>query len=361
MRSVHLLWRQAALIWRAKGYTHTTAADALEARFGEGNGFGRSRITLLVTTRCEPCPPEVAEFILDDDEDTGMKVRDPDRWARFQRELTAILEERPGEAPLDLREVAREAATLVMDTVRAWLDTAGSSLEALVQSRLDGHGAKLDAHGAQLDSTESKLDSQSKKLDGQSKKLETLDKTTSHTEALAELLTARTDTSEQQRRKDKLHQMAVTIGMGTVIITAVAIMTCTSRSTPEAPVQKVTVNVGQGAAEAVERTLPASASGVPDLRNFFGAVATAEMGKKVPPEQYVPDGPLPGQKLPPCDAGLWEKEVNGGCWGKMEGTPPCDKLFRYKDGCYRPIAADPAKPVGVVPNTPRQEQHQAQQ
>jgi len=89
-----------------------------------------------------------------------------------------------------------------------------------------------------------------------------------------------------------------------------------------------------------------------DLRAFLGAIASGQLGRKVPVEQYIPDKPLPGQKLPPCTSGLKELAIKGGCWTQIQSSPPCEMLFRYENGCYRPIAADLTKPVGLVPEGP---------
>ena len=328
---MQLTWRQAVLVWQAKGYSHTRAADRLEERFGEGEGYGRSRITLLVTTRCEPCPPEVADFLLNE-----MEVLNAKRWANFQRDMTALLEAEAG-PPLtlrDLREVARDAASSLADRVRAWLDSAGSSLEAFsnkasallsgMDAKLDRVESKLDRVESNLDSVESKLKSQSAKLDSHGATLEGVKKTATNTEALAELITAKMDTSERRRRKEHLRLMGALLGLG-------LLLTCVSRS----PVSNT----------------PLQSS----VTAFLGALVSPEMAKKVPAEQFVPDRPLPGQKLPPCSSDLQEKEMSGGCWMRGFEGPPCKSLFRHEDGCYRPIAADPAKGVGLVPEAPGQE------
>ena len=70
-----LLWKDAPVIWRAKGYNHTTAADALEAEFGTRKKLGRTSISILVKTQCEPCPPEVERFIRD-----MLPVLDQESW-----------------------------------------------------------------------------------------------------------------------------------------------------------------------------------------------------------------------------------------------------------------------------------------
>lgn len=84
-----------------------------------------------------------------------------------------------------------------------------------------------------------------------------------------------------------------------------------------------------------------------DLQSFLAAIETGELGKKEPEEFLLPAGPLPGQKLPPCEARLREEAINGGCWTEIAGHPPCGLLFRGGDKCYRPIAADPTKPIGL--------------
>jgi hypothetical protein len=76
------------------------------------------------------------------------------------------------------------------------------------------------------------------------------------------------------------------------------------------------------------------------------ALAAVAWGEKVPAEQYVPRSTLPGQKVAPCDAQLGEVEITGNCWvqvGSMK--PPCPRLFRNGDFCYRPVAAEPKKPA----------------
>lgn len=67
-------------------------------------------------------------------------------------------------------------------------------------------------------------------------------------------------------------------------------------------------------------------------------------GETRPLDQEVPKQTLPHQKVAPCDAGLGEVSIYGNCWGAMADVkPPCGRIFRYGDKCYRPVAADPAK------------------
>ena len=90
-----------------------------------------------------------------------------------------------------------------------------------------------------------------------------------------------------------------------------------------------------------------------DLRTFLGALLN--LGKKVQ-ENWIPKEPFPGQKdAKDCDPDLGETPINGGCWVPIRNmVPPCAKLFRHGDGCYRPVSADPQKPVGVFPDVPHQ-------
>ncbi|HLL55963.1 MAG TPA: hypothetical protein VK447_20545 [Myxococcaceae bacterium] len=82
-----------------------------------------------------------------------------------------------------------------------------------------------------------------------------------------------------------------------------------------------------------------------------------DLGKKSD-EYWIPAAPYPWQKLAKdCNASLGEEAINGGCWVPVERSrkaPPCGELFRHGDICYRPVAADPTKPVGLVRTVPGQ-------
>jgi hypothetical protein len=71
----------------------------------------------------------------------------------------------------------------------------------------------------------------------------------------------------------------------------------------------------------------------------------ARWGEK-PLDQAVPMSTLPGQAVAPCDAGVGEVAIYGNCWIQVvTPKPPCGRLFRQGDACYRPVAADsPRKP-----------------
>ncbi len=62
-------------------------------------------------------------------------------------------------------------------------------------------------------------------------------------------------------------------------------------------------------------------------------------------DQPIPVKTLPGQRAAPCDTGIGEEEINGNCWiVAARVKPPCGRLFRRGDECYRPVA-DPKKPT----------------
>ncbi len=87
-----------------------------------------------------------------------------------------------------------------------------------------------------------------------------------------------------------------------------------------------------------------------DPQSVLG-METEQMGKKEVLDQPIPNFTLPGQKVEPCNPGLGEKAINGNCWAGpfKDIQPPCGLLFRSGNECYRPVAADPQKPVGLTP------------
>jgi len=72
----------------------------------------------------------------------------------------------------------------------------------------------------------------------------------------------------------------------------------------------------------------------------------AKWGEK-PLDQAIPKSTLPGQKVAPCETEAGEVAIYGNCWvGVLGVKPPCGRLFRQGDACYRPVAADsPRKPA----------------
>jgi len=92
--------------------------------------------------------------------------------------------------------------------------------------------------------------------------------------------------------------------------------------------------------------------GEPLLGPFMSEFSTGagEMGEKTSAERYIPSQPLPGQKHSPCNSERREEAINGGCWGRLAGPPPCGRyLYRSENACFLPIAADPKQPVGEAP------------
>ena len=89
---------------------------------------------------------------------------------------------------------------------------------------------------------------------------------------------------------------------------------------------------------------------------WFEPGSLLAMGEKVPERRYdqpIPTFTLPGQKVAPCDAELGEVAIHGNCWAWQGAVkPPCGRIFRHGDKCYRPIAADPQKPVEPAPDRP---------
>jgi hypothetical protein len=77
-----------------------------------------------------------------------------------------------------------------------------------------------------------------------------------------------------------------------------------------------------------------------------GAILAAPAWGEKPLDQPIPVKTLPGQKVEPCDVGVGEVAINGNCWTLISAVkPPCGRLFRQGDACYRPIAAEAKKPA----------------
>jgi len=89
----------------------------------------------------------------------------------------------------------------------------------------------------------------------------------------------------------------------------------------------------------------AGPAGAPVRFDPGAILATPAAWGEKPLDQPIPLKTLPGQKVAPCDAGLAEVTINGNCWIRTEMAPPCGRLFRQGDVCYRPIAAEPKKPA----------------
>jgi len=341
-----LLWRKAPKIWKAKGYTLTTVADELEKEFGTGRKLGRGPISLLVKTQCEPCPPDVEAFIRE-----RLPVKDQESWAEY---LAKVASEPPeDDAPpvtleqRDFRALAREAAVEVASTVRAWLETFGMFI-TFARAALSGIAAKLDATASSvsgllgnLATTDAKLDAANGKLDSANAKLDTANAKLDALQAAVAEAAAKLDRMAASENR-KGHLTWTLLGLGVL-----ALLFASGIS-----------GLGASGSETINVTRPPSVANVVtgstgigfDLRTFLGAVL--RLGKKVH-ENWVPKQPFPNQKLEKdCEPKLGEEAINGACWVKTVVPPPCELLFRSGNACYRPVAADPEKPVGLSPNVP---------
>lgn len=59
----------------------------------------------------------------------------------------------------------------------------------------------------------------------------------------------------------------------------------------------------------------------------------------------MPDKPMEGQMLPPCDRRKGFKELNGACWiGPFKGECP-EQAYEFKGECYSPVEAKQPKRV----------------
>jgi serine/threonine protein kinase len=65
--------------------------------------------------------------------------------------------------------------------------------------------------------------------------------------------------------------------------------------------------------------------------------------------KVLPDKPLPGQRLAPCEQP--EIEINGGCWVHwVDMYPPCGaRFYVWKSKCYLPILEPPRAPTSDPP------------
>jgi hypothetical protein len=200
--------------------------------------------------------------------------------------------------------------------------TVAGKLDAL-RSKLDTTHAKIDLNGAKLDSHTAKLDTHGGKLD-------TL---------LTEVAAIR----------------AVLKGAVHVTVTVLLLVGLMMAGHQ--------LRAGMSSAET------ASASQVPPVGNVVnGATSEAaallraalghllDLGKKTEEEHWIPKEPAPWQKLAKdCNPRQGEIALNGGCWVYIyDVKPPCGELFRHGDRCYRPVAADPLKPMGLFRADPLQ-------
>jgi len=350
LKRLSLTWAILRLIWESKGYSMKELPDLLKARWPGREGFAFASIQRK-SQRGRKAPADVAAFVMDAKTLPVRKGHEKPAEV-VQLGLSALRgQPTPSKQPpeLALSQLAHfPTNALALKLADALVGQAGPSPgTGSTFGKLARHMARLVAKRigcGKLDSLQATCILIDVKLDGLSAKI---DKST------AEILRA-------VRGSGGLGGGLVG---GLLVCAAVVLMNCqhvvtSAASAPQVPPAHelatvtpqplpvvIVATAGQGLAPIML-----------ELSALLGAVA-GQMGEKVPPEQYVPNLLLPGQKPPPCDAGLAERAVGGGCWVGTDMKPPCGRLFRNDNTCYRPVAATPLKPVMVVPQAPDQEKH----
>jgi hypothetical protein len=131
-------------------------------------------------------------------------------------------------------------------------------------------------------------------------------------------------------------QIAISAGSGALVALLLVPLLSAAHALPAPAAGPPVVMVfGPGAEDAPVRFDPGSLFATP-----------ARWGEK-PLDQPIPKFTLPGQKVAPCETEEGEVAINGNCWIQVvTPKPPCGRLFRQGDACYRPVAADsPRKPA----------------
>lgn len=305
-------WAALNLVWDARGYNQKEISDRLMKEFPGTRGFALSSVQRKVQERCI-APVEVAEFILDL---RNFPIRKGyEEAANVVQMGLAALESGAVNDPNKVAASMMANAPMLDPEVIAravWSVKFSSPMFKALRKLAGGLRGKLDAIEAKLDTADARREAIRQEL-------------------LKALLTVKTG----------LTLALLTVG-------TLGAWRLATRSAPEvarAPERSSSlpviyyVNAAQGGAVMVF-----------DLQTLLGAIQTGQMGSKTPEGNWIPSGPLPGQKLPPCDASAGEAEINGGCWaGPFKNMkPPCGRLFRggeKGEECYRPVAADPTKPV----------------
>jgi hypothetical protein len=94
----------------------------------------------------------------------------------------------------------------------------------------------------------------------------------------------------------------------------------------------------QGTPELEQHT-EASSLAEPAATEFLSAPEPLSTHEGVTAE--LPQGPLPGQRTPPCKRP--QIEINGGCWIRVaDEAPPCvASTYEWKKRCHFPVPAPP--------------------
>jgi len=370
----------------------------------KNGGFSASTLTRRIKEN-EEAPHKVVEFVLNDTK-LPIKEKQPREPYSVVRLGLAALDGKPApETPAAFAEhlrsefptdsVALQLADALakqggpLDTLRAQFDALTRSVGASVVSLLaplDTLGAKLDALasyllaslasvGSKLDALASsvgavlaslaslatiarKLDRADGKLDAMASKVDHVQRTLAVVGATVNDADAKGDVAGYARERETLSilralgrvcgAVALLAVVGLVGFAGMLALLVSGRWAHRDSPTATTASATQPPAPLVVVVNGATGTMI-DLRDYLGALA--DMGKKVQ-ERWVPGEPLPYQKLAKdCDARLGERAIHGGCWAPIaHKPPPCELLYRYGDECYRPIAADPTKPVGLFPD-----------
>ena len=372
-----------------------------QAELAERLGYDEGYLQSMETGR-RPLQPHLVDRLAKLDDET----RFPDAFARLIEELRASVAAywaaeaaRPpviGGPPGDNPGTAGALTGSVAGKLEGKLDALQGAVEGLsakAEGRLDGLGGKLDRTegtlavlGNRLETasgrTEAALGALGGKVDDTSRRTEAaldalggkVDDASGRTEGQlsavaanvagahekldrsdAKVESVRTQVAQAEKKVTRKLDMLIRLLCANFVgVTALFILHC--HRAPSAiqtiqPAQGGTASVGvaQGAAEARVKDRCVE-SPTPPCLHVLGAEPWVHLGKAAPPEKWLAPEPLEGQKLPPCDDGLGEKALNGGCWIRVDDVkPPCGRLFRKGDSCYIPIAANPKQPVGEAP------------
>lgn len=185
-----------------------------------------------------------------------------------------------------------------------------------------------------------------------------LEATINHMDAKVDLIDAKIDRSEVQRRKDKRDVILVVCAVG---VCASVLAQCQHGSAvvfpgaggaePTAVYQQIALHLGtelrDGTGQLEQWTR------VPYLGNPSG-----NMGERKPKgPRMMPHHALPGQAVKPCPDSA--TLLYDACWLETTKTAPCPSdLFQEGTKCYAPIQADPNVPVGEYQQQPNPEHRQ---
>jgi hypothetical protein len=354
-----------------------------QARLAERLGYNEEYLQSFESGRRPMQPHFVDEMARLQDE-----ARFPDTFARLVEELRAAVAalwagvaQPPAASPDKVDPAATAGAALdgaLAGKLEGKLDGLRVTLEASsarTEGRLDGLGGKLDRAEGTLGVLGSKLDTTSARMEGAlgalAGKVETASARTEgqlhglaakvadtgdeveRTGAKVESTQAQVTQAEKKvtRKLDlTLRLLCANFGVGVIGLAAVLVLHChraTNLLQPAPPGGTASVGGGEAARGSKDRCIDDPS---PPCLRVVGAEASGQLDKKAPDENWLPSEPLDGQRPPPCDEGLGQEAISGGCWyGSDKVKPPCGRLYRKGDRCFVPVAADPKQPVGDDP------------